>query len=99
MASDKAIYIQLYTNTVLDGSVILSVIMSVCSFAIETIFPLFNFKTKHIFEILMALRKSEGASAAEGTLKFYFIFLPPPKAELTGGEENVADSGYFASYR
>ena len=37
----------LYTNTVLDGSVILSV----CSFTIETTFPLSNFKTKHIFGI------------------------------------------------
>ena len=30
---------------------------SVCSSAIETTFPLSNFKTKHIFVILMALRK------------------------------------------
>ena len=39
----------LYNNTVLDSCVILSV----CSFAIETTFPLSNFKTKHIFRILM----------------------------------------------
>ena len=29
----------------------------VCSSTIETTFPLSNFKTKHIFGILMALRK------------------------------------------
>ena len=47
----------LYYNTLLDGSVILSVILSVCPFAIETTFPLSNFKTKHILVILMTLRK------------------------------------------
>ena len=31
--------------------------VSVCSAAIETTFPLFNYKTKHIFGILMTLRK------------------------------------------
>ena len=31
--------------------------LSVCSCAIEITFPLSNFKTKHIFGILMALRK------------------------------------------
>ena len=45
----------LYTNTVLD----VSVILCVCSFAIETTFPLSNFQTKHIFGILMVLRKYE----------------------------------------
>ena len=35
----------------------LSIRLSVCSCAIETTFPLSNFKTKHIFGILMALRK------------------------------------------
>ena len=44
------VWLYLYTNTVVDGSVILCV----CSFAIETTFPLSNFKTKHIFGILMA---------------------------------------------
>ena len=34
-----------------------SVCLCVCSCAIETTFPLFNFKTKHIFGILMAQRK------------------------------------------
>ena len=32
------------------------VALSVCLSAIETTFPLSNFKTKHIFGILMALR-------------------------------------------
>ena len=45
----------LYTNTVLDGTVILCV----CSFAIETTFPFSSFQTKHIFGILMVLRKYE----------------------------------------
>ena len=49
----KIINYNLYTNTVLEGSVILPV----CSFAIETTFPLSNIKTKHIFGILMTLRK------------------------------------------
>ena len=43
----------LYNNTVLDGSVIPWFCDSVCLFAIETTFPLSNFKTKHIFGILM----------------------------------------------
>ena len=34
-----------------------SVCMSVCPFAIKTTFPLSKFKTKHIFGILMTLRK------------------------------------------
>ena len=41
--------IHLYANTVLDGTVRLWF----CPFAIETTFPLSNFKTKHIFGILM----------------------------------------------
>ena len=52
----KLSILNLYTNTVLGGSVILSVCDSVylwfCPFAIETTFPLSNFKTKHIFGIL-----------------------------------------------
>ena len=39
--------------------VVLSVCLCVCSCAIETIFLLSNFKTKHIFGNLMALRKFE----------------------------------------
>ena len=63
----KYIYIYLYTNTVLEGSVI----MCVCSFAVETTFPLSNFKTKHTFGIFMALRKF--------VKLFIFIFLLPPQ--------------------
>ena len=54
-------------NTVMDGSMILSV----CPFAIETTFPLSNFKTKHIFGILMTLWK--------------FIKLWAPQAPETWG--------------
>ena len=42
---------------------VLSVRLSICSCSIETTFPVSNFKTKHIFGILMALRnliKSDG---------------------------------------
>ena len=49
----NAIEYDLYTNTVLDGSVILSVCLWFCPFAIEATFPLSNFKTKHIFGILV----------------------------------------------
>ena len=49
--------IYLYYNTLSDGCVILSVYLSVCPFAIETTFPLSNFKTKQIFGILMTLQK------------------------------------------
>ena len=42
-------FLNLYTNTVVNGSVTLSV----RPFAIETTFPLSNLKTKHIFGILM----------------------------------------------
>ena len=45
----------LYTNALLDSSVRLSV----CSCAIQNTFPVSNFKTEHIFGILMALRKYE----------------------------------------
>ena len=37
--------------------VVLSVCLSICSFVIETTFPFSIFKTKHIFGILMTLRK------------------------------------------
>ena len=46
-------YIDLYTYTVLDGSVILCICLS----AVETTFPLSNFKSKLLFGTLMALRK------------------------------------------
>ena len=66
----------LYTNTVLDGAVRLWF----CSFAIETTFPLSNFKTKHIFGILVervTFFKSFGAPKAP---QIFFSFLSPPKA-------------------
>ena len=74
------LFYNLYTNTVLDGSVILSV----CSFAIETTFPLSNFKTKHTFGILMTLRKFLKLWGTEG--------VAPP--EVDG---NPAEGGCFAS--
>ena len=52
-ATEGGCFASLYTNTVL-GSFVRP---SVCSSTIETTFPLSNFKTKHIFGILMALRK------------------------------------------
>ena len=70
-----------------------------CPFTIETTFPLFNFKTKHIFGILMTLRK--------------FLKLRAPKAAQNGhrrrpkrgadgavppeDERNPAEGEYFAS--
>ena len=63
--------INLYYNTLLDGCVILSV----CSFAIETTFPLSNFKTKHILGILMALRKVEDHLGRRRRPKFIFNFF------------------------
>ena len=82
------IYIYLYTKTVLDSSVI----MSVCPFAIETTFPLSNFKTKHIFGILMTLRKLLKLWApqvpepwgAVGSPNFFIILFPPPRAAQNG---------------
>ena len=50
-----------------------SVCHSVCPFAIETTFPLSNFKTKHIFGILMTLRKSLKLWGAAGTPTFSFF--------------------------
>ena len=61
----------LYTNTVLDGSVILCV----CSFAIETTFPLSNFQTKHTFGILMVLRKHEDHLGHRSRPKIYLLFF------------------------
>ena len=83
----------LYTNTVLDGSVILSN----CPFAIETTFLWSNFKSKHIFGILMTPRKFLKPFGAlqvplKGALKapeiwgtastpmFFCYFLSPPTA-------------------
>ena len=58
----------LYTNTVLDGYVILCV----CLFAIETHFPLSNFQTKHIFGILMVLQKYENNLGRHRLPNFFF---------------------------
>ena len=111
------LYIYLYTNTVLDGSVILwfclSVCLSVClwfwSFAIETTFPLFNFKTKHIFGILMTLRKFlklcplKGAPQAHQICFFSFTAAEGGwdnfsfTAILPEGERNPAEGWCFAS--
>ena len=72
-----AILIYLYTNTVLGGSVRLWACLPVCSYAIKTTFPLFNFKTKHIFGILMVLWKFEDHLGRRRRPNF---FLPPTKA-------------------
>ena len=82
----------LCTNTVLDGSVILSVILFVCyrnehedNEHMDT-FPLSNFKTKHIFGILMKRVKFLKAFGApqvpteKGRLRLpNFYYLSPPK--------------------
>ena len=60
----------IYTNTVLGDFVSLSA----SSTAIETTFPLSNFKTKYIFGTLMALRKCENHLGRSRCPKF-FIFL------------------------
>jgi len=73
------------------------VILSVCPFAIETTFPLSNFKTKHIFGILITLRKffklwapqappKRGAEGARnmgrrGRPKFFFFHEKPNTEE------------------
>ena len=67
-----------------------SVCDSVCPFAIETTFPLSNFKTKHIFGILMTLRKflklwapqAPPKRGAEGTP--FFFLLPLLEAMVNG---------------
>ena len=48
---------------------------SLCSFAIETTFPLSNFKTKHIFGILMARVKFLKPFGAPLAPQFLFIFF------------------------
>ena len=81
----------LYTNTVLDGSVILCV----CSFAIETNFPLSNLQTKHIFGILRVLRKYEDHSGhRRRPICFSLLAETPPFAAVSQigaeGAPNVA---------
>ena len=56
-----------------------SVRLSVCSFTIETTFPLSNFKTKLIFGILMTLRK--------------FLKLWVPQAPPRKGAEGARNMG------
>ena len=53
-----------------------------CSFGIETTFPLSNFKTKHIFGILMARVKflKPFGTAQVPQFLFSLFFLSPPKA-------------------
>ena len=78
----------LYNNTVLDGSVILSVWL----FAIETTFPLSDFKTKHIFGILVErvkFLKQFGAPKAPQFfllspifLLLFFYFGAPPVPQI-----------------
>ena len=53
---------------------------SVCPFAIETTFPFSNFKTKHIFRILMTLRT--------------FVKLWAPQATPKTGAEGSRNMGY-----
>ena len=50
------------------------VCLSVCSCAIETTFPLSNFKTKHIFGILVVLRKYEDHLGRRRHPKIYLFF-------------------------
>ena len=81
-------------------------VRSLCPFAIETTFPLSNFKTKHIFGILMTLLKFLKQWGAVGALKFghrrhpkfYFQFFSAAEgAAPLEGERNPAEGGCFAS--
>ena len=67
----------------------LTVCDSVCSSAIETSFPLFNFKTKQIFGIFMTLRK-------------FFSVLPPPNGRpgrrSPGGQEKSRRRQVFREF-
>ena len=101
-----------YYNTVLDVGLILSVCDSICSFAIETTFPLSNFKTKHIFGILMTLRKFLKPWAPQAPPKrdaqgvrnmgrrrrsnFFFYFTAAEGATSPEGEGNPTEGGCFA---
>ena len=86
-----------------------SVILSVCPFAIETTFPLSNFKTKHIFGILMTLRtflklwapQATPKTGAEGAQnmgchrrpKFFIFFLLPPPKAAQNGRRRHVKRG------
>ena len=56
-------------NTVLD----VGMILSVCSFAIETTFPLSDFKTKHIFGNFM---NGSPFGAPKAPQTFFYIYWP-----------------------
>ena len=82
--------------------------MSVCSSAIESTFPLFNFKNKHIFGILMALRKflkrfrAPGENpfffpAADSAVPISFSFTTAVGGAPPEGEGNAAEGGCFPS--
>ena len=70
---------------------------TVFSSTIETIFPLSNFKTKHIFGILMALRKFLKLFGWSQAPQFFFCRNAAKGCAPPGGEGNAADSGCFAS--
>ena len=70
----------LYANAVLDSSVNLCV----CSFATKITFPLSNFRTKHIFGILMVLRKYEDHLGGRSDPKFTFFSAAAAEAVPDG---------------
>ena len=54
-------------------------VRSLCPFAKETTFPLSNFKTKHIFGILMTLQKFIKQWGAAGAPNFFFLSFTAAK--------------------
>ena len=74
----------LYTNTVQGGCVTLCV----CPFAIETTFPLSNFKTKHIFGILMERVTFLNHLGRRRRLNFFNYFFSSFTAAEGGGCPN-----------
>ena len=82
----------LYTNTVLDGYVILCV----CLFAIETRFPLSTFQIKHIFGILMVLQKYENNLGRHRRPNFFFTAADSvPDGVLKVPSFGAADASQF----
>ena len=73
----------------------LSVCLSVRSL-LETTFPFSNFKTKHIFEILMTLRKFSKLWGACGA-QFFFSSTAAEGTDPLEGERNPAEGGCFVS--
>ena len=55
--------------------ILIRMVLSFCSLAIETTFPLSNFKTEHIFGILVVLRKFEEHMGRRRRPKFFINFL------------------------